>query len=239
MVSTFKKTMRRFKSTMPGYRQLRRRRALSNPNTPEFLKNISGVIHIGANAGQEAGLYAKLGLDVIWIEPIPEVFERLKENISSYRKQQAYRLLMTETDGEKCAFHVANNGGESSSILELGLHKEAWPHVDFVDTIELEGTSLSRLVDDEEIDLSKYQALILDTQGAELQVLRGAKEKVRSFRYIQAEAADYEAYVGCCKVDDLVAMLGEEGFDLRETRPFKMEVEVGNYYDLVFENTRA
>ncbi len=238
MADAFRKAIRRMETTLPVYRHLRRRRTLNNPNIPDFLKNVSGVIHIGANAGQEAGLYARLGLNVIWIEPIPEVFERLKDNIDVYRKQLAYKLLVTETDGDTFAFHVANNGGESSSILDLGLHKDVWPDVDFVDTIELEGTSLARFVEANRIDLSKYQALILDTQGSELQVLRGAKETIRSFRYIQTEAADYEAYVGCCVVDDIVALLGEKGFALREKRPHKL-AETGNYYELVFENTDA
>ena len=36
-----------------------------------FLKEVSGVVHVGANTGQERGIYDKLSLDVIWIEPIP------------------------------------------------------------------------------------------------------------------------------------------------------------------------
>ena len=32
-----------------------------------FLKSVSGVIHVGANTGQERDLYAKYHLDVVWI----------------------------------------------------------------------------------------------------------------------------------------------------------------------------
>lgn len=39
-----------------------------------FLSKGRGVIHVGANAGQERELYAAFGLHVIWIEPIPDVF---------------------------------------------------------------------------------------------------------------------------------------------------------------------
>ena len=36
-----------------------------------YLKRVTGVIHVGANAGQERELYASFHLDVVWIEPIP------------------------------------------------------------------------------------------------------------------------------------------------------------------------
>jgi len=42
-----------------------------NPNV--FLRNAKGVIHIGANDGEEKELYATYNLDVIWIEPIFDV----------------------------------------------------------------------------------------------------------------------------------------------------------------------
>jgi len=34
-----------------------------------FLQKVSGVVHIGANTGQERELYKKYGLRVIWVEP--------------------------------------------------------------------------------------------------------------------------------------------------------------------------
>jgi hypothetical protein len=43
-----------------------------------YLRKVRGVIHVGANEGQERDLYAAFGLNVIWIEPIPEVFQVLR-----------------------------------------------------------------------------------------------------------------------------------------------------------------
>lgn len=53
-----------------------------------FLRKVRGIIHVGANEGQEWDLYAIFGLNVIWIEPIPEVFRTLKRNISAFPLQQ-------------------------------------------------------------------------------------------------------------------------------------------------------
>jgi hypothetical protein len=46
-----------------------------------FLGDVSGVVHVGANIGQERQLYAAHKLNVLWIEPISEVFKRLESNI--------------------------------------------------------------------------------------------------------------------------------------------------------------
>ena len=47
-----------------------------------FLHQVSGVVHVGANTGQERDLYQTLGLRVCSIEPIPDVFARLQQRSS-------------------------------------------------------------------------------------------------------------------------------------------------------------
>lgn len=93
-------------------------------NPDRFLEEISGVIHVGANIGQERDLYNKLGLFVIWIEPIPEVFQMLKQNLQGFQNQRAFQYLVTDIDGREYQFHIANNTGASSSILDLEQHKD-------------------------------------------------------------------------------------------------------------------
>ena len=63
---------------------LHQARSMLKRDPDRFLRKVSGVIHVGANAGQERELYAKFGLRVIWIEPIPEVFEKLKMNVAKF-----------------------------------------------------------------------------------------------------------------------------------------------------------
>ena len=61
----------------------------------DFLTKVRGVIHVGANDGSERYVYAEYGLKVIWIEPIPEVFQQLVENIRSFPDQKAINALIT------------------------------------------------------------------------------------------------------------------------------------------------
>ena len=93
-------------------------RSLFKKNKDKIFKKVKGVIHVGANTGQEIQLYAKYGLSVIWIEPIPEVFETLKSNLNGIPKQIAIKGLVTDADNGEYNFHLASNNGASSSILD-------------------------------------------------------------------------------------------------------------------------
>src|SRR5262245_40145510 len=96
-------------------------------NPHSYLKRVTGIIHVGANSGQERELYAKYKLKVLWIEPLPHIFEKLRENISCFPDQTAINRLITDKDDAEYLFHVASNEGQSSSILEFAQHREIWP----------------------------------------------------------------------------------------------------------------
>jgi FkbM family methyltransferase len=199
-----------------------------------FLKTSKGVIHVGANLGQERELYAAYGLDVIWIEPIPEVCNRLKTLISPYPHQKAFCYLVTDADGGEYLFHVSNKGGGASSIYDLAGHKALWPDVTYTETIALKSITLSSLMRKEHLDATGYDVLVLDTQGSELLVLKGAASLLPHVRYVRAEAADFEAYAGCCKLDDLDTFLQGHGFRRIAKGRFAEKKDVGAYYDVLY-----
>jgi FkbM family methyltransferase len=153
-------------SKMPALKAiLARIRKLQRKDRDRFLSDISGLIHVGANTGQERYLYAAYGLRVLWIEPIPEIFYKLVANIKAFPGQRAVEDLVTDRDGEEYTFHISNNSGLSSSILALKQHKDIWPDVDYTESIPLTSTTLNSLLQREQIDPAEYQALIMDTQG--------------------------------------------------------------------------
>jgi FkbM family methyltransferase len=214
---------------------LRRLRRLFAPDPNRFLRAVRGVVHVGANVGQERELYAKHGLDVLWVEPIPEVFAELERNIAAYPKQRAVAALVTDRDGVEYEFHVANNRGESSSILALKEHKDVWPKVDFTTTIKLRSTTLPALLAREGIPAATYDALVMDTQGSELLVLKGAEALLPGFAYVKTEVPDFEAYAGCVQLDELSRFLGDRGFRELSRNRFASRPGGGGYYDVVFE----
>jgi FkbM family methyltransferase len=201
----------------------------------DFLSRISGLIHVGANSGQERDIYAAHGLSVLWIEAIPDIYDCLARNISKYKKQRAVRGLVTDQPGQSYTFHVANNEGASSSIFDFALHRDIWPDVIFTHDIELRSTTIDGILDDPVAHYPVYDALVMDTQGSELLVLKGASHALETINYIKSEAADFESYKGCATVDELTAYLAECGFRLVAKEAFAEHPNGGKYYELLFK----
>lgn len=204
----------------------------------KFLGKLKGVIHVGANVGQEKDLYERYNLNVIWIEPIPKVYKALRSKIKEYPKQKAYRHLITDKDASAYHFHVANNFGASSSILKLADHKQIWPEVEYEETILMESITLFTLCKTKNINISLYDGLIIDTQGSELMVLKGAIPLLPYFKFIKIEVPDFNSYKGCCKVDDISAFLTRYNFKEVSKHKFAYKKNVGSYYDIIFKQCK-
>ncbi len=204
-------------------------------DSDRFLKKVKGVIHVGANTGQEMELYAKYKLPVVWIEPIPEVFETLKQNLKSVKNQLAIKGLVTDVDDKEYEFHIANNYGASSSILELDLHTDIWPDIKYEKTISLKSNTLASLLKSNNISLERYDTLIMDTQGSELLVLQGAIPILDRFTFIKTEVSDFESYKGCCQLKDIDAFLQEYGFKEYYRHKFIEHPKGGSYFDVVYK----
>lgn len=176
-----------------------------------WLQRLTNIVHVGANVGQECAKYARNDLGVLWIEPIPSVFEKLKSNIAPYPKQIACRALVIDQPGKTVSFNLASNDGQSSSIFELSEHKEIWPDISFTGSIDMVSQTLDEIL---LADPRRYDGLSIDTQGSELLILKGASGALSGFKYIKTEAANFEMYKGAACEADLVSYLRPRGFDL-------------------------
>ncbi|MBN8852368.1 MAG: hypothetical protein BGO55_01310 [Sphingobacteriales bacterium 50-39] len=214
---------------------LRKARSMFGSDPNEVFKNVKGVIHVGANIGQEIKLYDKHGLSVIWIEPIPDVFETLQTNLKGYSRQKAIKALVTDVDNTEYQFHLASNNGASSSILDMNLHQEIWPDVTYEKTIGLYSKTLPTLLKEHNIDIKNYDMLVMDTQGSELLILQGAAPILQNFDYIKSEVPDFESYKDCCQVKDLQAFLEQYGFEEHTRHSFAKRQGGGTYYDILYK----
>jgi FkbM family methyltransferase len=200
----------------------------------KWMKDLKGIIHVGANLAQERDEYAEYDLNVLWIEPIPEIFSQLKNTISAYPKQRAIQYLVLDQDDLPKTLHVADNDGASSSILDFELHKDVWPTISFVKDINFTSKKLDTIVEIEGIDLNDYDCLVLDTQGSELLVLQGADHVLRNVGLVKVEVADFESYAGCPRPDDIFNHLKIYGF-LEQTRvAFAQHPNGGRYFDISY-----
>jgi len=200
----------------------------------DFWDGVRGVIHVGGNIGQEVEFYAEKGLPVIWIEPIPQYYEILKANIKKYRNQKAIRELVAD---KRCLLelNIASNHGASSSIFRFSKHKELWPNIEMVSMVRMAAKPLPDILMKYKVrDVVKYNCLVLDTQGSELLILKGAKSILFNFDWIRLEAADFDAYAGGCKIDELDKFLLESGFEKTCQDRTAGKPDIGNYFEVLY-----
>lgn len=139
------------------------------------LSNAARLLHIGANKGQEAALYSSLSIQAWHVEAIPAVFAQLQTALEPFSDQIPLNRCLSSREGEVITFHVASNGGQSSSMLNLGRHQFAYPSVTYTESIELTTSTVDGMLRDGDIP-SDIDFLLIDAQGAELKILEGAKQ---------------------------------------------------------------
>lgn len=160
-----------------------------------------GVIHIGANDGEECVLYNKAGFKkVIWFEPIKEIYLKLRKNISFYPNQIAFNMGIHDTLSS-AIIHVASNEGQSSSILEFGTHKKLRPDITYIRDEEIMLARIDELFNQEYI--KQFNFAVIDVQGVELNVLKSFGELLHKFDYIYTEVNTEESYKGCSLMSEI------------------------------------
>ncbi len=179
-----------------------------------------GVLHLGANSGQEAEAYRQCGVErVIWVEALPELCEACRRHVAAYPNNIVLEACVSDVSGAKVKFHVASNGGQSSSFLEFGTHEQEHPSVYFTKTVEMQTVRVDDLLKRNKIELDGGDWFgNLDVQGSELLALRGMGQLLWKFGHIYVEVNTRPLYKGCPMVEDIDDYLVEFGFTGKETK---------------------
>lgn len=180
---------------------------------PKYGITPKGVLHVGANVGEEAPVYDELGIkDVVWIEANSQLIPQLLINTREKYKHKVLHALVGDVEGLEVELHISNNAGQSSSILELGTHKIAHPEVHYV------GSEVMKMVRlDQHGCWGGLDFLNIDVQGSELKVLKGLGDVLHQFKWAYLEVNKAELYKGCPLVEDLDMYLLGFGFKRVET----------------------
>lgn len=181
----------------------------------------NGVFQVGASAGQEIKGFIDQGIKKgIFVEPLPDAFQELKKNASSQPGFFPVNAVCTDIAGKTCSFYVSKGGGASSSLLKPSGHLEAHPEVDFDSTpITLVSTTVDQIVADFKANghadiIASIDLLYIDTQGAELSVLKGADELLKQVRYVFTEVSHGGLYENDVSHKELTEYLEARGFSL-------------------------
>jgi FkbM family methyltransferase len=174
-----------------------------------FLRQSHGILHIGAHEGQEAEVYNRLSKPVIWIEAIPLYFEKLRVNIGSFHNQLALNALLDSKCQSSRDFFITSNNAESSSIYPLA-GNDYWRGLENSEVCKLPSKRLDCIFSG--FELREFDYWIVDVQGAELEVLKGAGDLLNYCRYLQVEISQEKFYEGGAEFQELRAFLDSKSF---------------------------
>lgn len=172
---------------------------------------VTGVLHLGAHLGEEARDYSELTSNVTWVEANPELMTELNKRVLRFN-HRTVNALVTDVDGQELDFHVTNNF-MSSSILDLGTHKQSSPDVKYTHSLTLKSMTVDTLVR-EYVD-HEFNFLNMDLQGAEVLALKGATETIEKLTYVYTEVNTDYVYKNCGLIGEIDEIL--EDFHRVET----------------------
>lgn len=155
--------------------------------------NISGIIHVGAHHGQEWQEYQYYFGEVTthWFEPLPDVYKILKENLINKPKTYIYNIALGSQKQQK-KMYVSSNEGQSSSILKPKTHQVNFPDIVF----DLKNPVRVLIEELDNLNITGVNMIVLDTQGYELEVLRGASTTLNRIEHLFTEFQTSELYEG-------------------------------------------
>jgi len=166
-----------------------------------------GILHVGAHECEELNDYLRyLPMDkMLWVDALPEKVDLCKKRYPGVLIENA----IVSDVVEKVRFNVSNNG-QSSSMLDFGLHATFHPDVKYVTCFEEETKLLKDIICKYQIE---YNFLNFDIQGAELKALKGMEEYLPNVDYLYVEVNSDYVYKECALVSDLDDYLGK--FELK------------------------
>ena len=118
---------------------------------------------------------------------------------------KVFPVAVSDADGV-ASFNVASNDGESSSLLQLGSHRELFPEVTMQTAIEVPTRRLDSVLT--EHGLESPDLMIIDVQGAEYRVLKSFSPAVLDrLRLVYTEVSTEAVYESSGLLSDVEALL--------------------------------
>ena len=180
----------------------------------KYKMTFKGAIAAGVHWAEEHNDYLKAGIDkFVYIEPCTDAFDVLVGKFLNNASVTLFKVACGEQEGEFDMYVSKDNQGQSNSLLKPELHIFQHPEVKFNEMETVKVMPMDKL----EFDRKDYNLLVMDVQGAEGMVLKGAKETLPFIDYIYTECNRDETYSGNMQIDEMDEFLAEFGFERVET----------------------
>lgn len=193
------------------------------------------IVEIGANRGQDTiNLVQQPDSFVYCIEPVPQLFEKLKVKFSENQNIKIFQLAIDNYDGKSnlglsAPYH--GPGTESSyacsSLYEFSDNiSETWgnrPDFKMTEYVEVEVMKLSTFIEKENIEVIDY--LHCDAQSSDLNVLKSLGDKIKILQSGRCEGSNTKKLYKNIdnSVGSILEFLEENNFEITELKD-----ELGN-----------
>jgi FkbM family methyltransferase len=171
-----------------------------------------GIIHVGAHLAEEYTDYQRFmispGTSCIWIEPQPEKVVFLRELFAKKPQHKVIEALAWSEDARDITLNITNFS-PASSVFDLRPSRDFYPSIEVSSQIKLSTSRLETILDVED----KFDFLVLDVQGAELEVLKGLGRRLAEINWIFTEVSrKNDLYEGGVLYLELKQYLENNGF---------------------------
>jgi FkbM family methyltransferase len=175
----------------------------------KYSLDIKKLAHIGAHKGQEVDEYLKIfpTVEICLFEPQVELFTQLEDKYDKLDNFALYNFALGSSTNISSMYR-ADNEGQSSSFYKPKEHLIEHPEIKFTENSEV--FEIKAL---DELGIMNIDFLNIDTQGYELEVLKGSKDALgRDVKYIMLEINKKELYDSCPLVKDIDDYLDQYNF---------------------------
>lgn len=170
------------------------------------------VIDVGANRGQFALVARHLwpNARIVSFEPLPQAAALCKSVMHNDPQFVLFESAVGTTSGTSTI--NVTTADDSSSLLPLGdQHKELYGS-SVAEQLQVRTEPLAGFIEATECPASTL--LKIDTQGFELEVLKGSEQVLSCISHVYAELSFVELYTGQPLASEVIAYLYSRGYEL-------------------------
>lgn len=187
------------------------------PHIDYFADNgfkINGIVHVGANVGQELPYYIEqLFLPIIAFEPHPIAFKILHD---TYHRSVLCAPFALGSKSGQLVLNVPVDGNHerSSKFLPIETEGHDWTKIPVEEKVTVPVIRFDSWAKNHDnlIRIEAYDTLVIDVQGMELEVLKGFGRYLNNFHFLIVECSASPVYDGEASAQEVIDFLISRGF---------------------------
>jgi FkbM family methyltransferase len=172
----------------------------------------NGVIHVGMWKFEESEDYEYLvDSNVIGIEAHPDVYKDYSRVTSDLYGFKSFNFAASDVDDDYAILFCNPYRQDTSTICASYLNDNAEYEIKKVKT-----KTLDTFVEENSIDVKKFNFLNVDAEGAEYKVIKGFSKNLKDIDYIVLETSVNDRFGNNQDLDVINPFLEKHGFEIKE-----------------------